>query len=314
MRNRLLVVGCAVVGIAAGAAAQNAIGDLESTDASVKGAVTLSAAGTRVLSGTNITAGESRASVRLARGGRLDICPRSALSISSSQSGRELMLALGTGAMETHYQLPASADTILTPDFRIMLAGPGKFEFAVAVDARGNTCVRSLPGNGASAIVYEQMGDGIYQVPPGSQVLFRDGTVRNPDTLIPGDCGCPPAQNLRAETEPKPMPSRPEEPARAGNPGEPALSRPPSPAPGELHVQVDAPFVFRGDAPTAPPPPIVAQLESRGLPPMLLAVPALPPAAPPAPPSKPPVQMAEAKPPSKGLFHRIKAMFGSIFH
>ena len=294
------IVGALVLSVAVAAAGQTAIGDLTATDASVKGAVSVSASGTRVLSGSSISAGQSRASVRLERGGTLDICPRTSLSITSSEKGGELLLALGEGAVETHYELGAVADSIVTPDFRIMLAGPGKFHFAISSDLRGDTCVRSLAGNAASAIVYEQMGQGIYQVQPGGQVLFHDGTVEKPETMVPPNCGCP---------APKAVPG-----------GETKLLAPliSSPAASNLTatdnvtVQVDAPFVFRAEEPKVPPPPQVARLESRRLPPVLLRVRALPPPKP-LPKAKkaetaaPPAE--SAKPQHKGLFQRIRNWF-----
>lgn len=301
------MLGCAFLGFTLTAAAQAppapaasaagpVIGDLVSTDASVRGAVTLSATGARVMSGSNITAGESRASLRLLRGGRIDVCPRSSLSISSSPTGHELVLALGTGALEAHYQLPAAADTIITPDFRVLLAGPGKFDIAVAADSLGNTCVRSLSGNGASAIVYEQMGDGVYQVQPGGQVLFHDGTVKNPETLMPPDCGCPAPEPPRAQAQANSQPTPPLE-------SDSAASNSSSLSPTTTHVEVDAPFVFRAKESSAPPAPLVAHLQARGMPPMLLAVPVLPPAAPPPP--------AAAKPKPKSFFQRLKSWFGA---
>ncbi len=287
------MLGCAVFGFAVAAAAQApSIGDLVSTDASVKGAVTLSAAGAHVHSGSNITAGDSRALLRLERGGLVYVCPRSSLSVTSSPSGRELALAVGTGSLEAHYEMAATADIIITPDFRIVLAGPGRFDIAVAADSLGNTCVRSLAGDGAAALVYEQMGDGVYQVQPGGQVLFHNGTVKDPELLMPPDCGCPAPEPPRAPVQQQLIP----QPDSAG-------SNSSSPAPTTTHVEVDAPFVFRGDEPSAPPAPLVASLAARGLPPMLLAVSVLPPPVPSAP-------AAANKPKPRGLFHRIKAWFG----
>jgi hypothetical protein len=267
MRISLAIAGALVLGLAVTAAAQSAIGDLSATDASVKGAVSFSASGTQLLSGSSVTAGQSRASLRLVRGGTLEICPRTALSITGSGKSGELLLALGNGALETHYELGAVADSIVTPDFRILLAGPGKFHLAVSVDLRGDTCVRALAGNAASAIVYEQMGQGVYQVPAGGQVLFHDGTVQNPEMMVPPNCGCPAASA-----------PRPEAAVKAADAPAPAPQPAPASAADNVTVLVDAPFVFRAEEPQAPPPPLVASLQARPLPATLVQVRPLPPA------------------------------------
>ena len=107
---------------------------------------TLVEAGSRVASGSTIAAREETAVLRLARGGEIRVCPNTTVSVATSPDGQSLMLGMNTGAMETHYHLNESSDSILTPDFRVVLPGPGEFNLAVNSDARGDTCVSSLAG------------------------------------------------------------------------------------------------------------------------------------------------------------------------
>jgi len=200
----LLSAFCLSAELRAQQSTNGSIGEVFATDASVTGSVILAAGGTRVASGSTVAAGRTTASLRLDRGGEVRVCPGTSVAVTASARSKGLMLSLSGGTVETHYSVGSSADTIQTPDFRILFPGPGDFHFAVRADASGNTCIRALDGNTASIVVSEVMGDGSYQVRPNEQVTFNDGKVSN---AVPfGKCGCAPVrESLKADSAaPKP--------------------------------------------------------------------------------------------------------------
>jgi hypothetical protein len=323
------------------------IGEIFASDASVHGAVRLAGSGMQVMSGSSVAAGQATALLHLARGGNIRICPRTNLSLSSSPSGRDLMFGMSTGAVEAEYSLAASADAILTPDFRILLAGPGAFHVAIGADVRGNTCVRSLDNNSASVIISELMGDGTYQVKPGEQVIFRNGKLADPDHGF-GECGCATSTPMLRATSPPPQlvvapPAKPNPPSPDATPiPEPAVpnvadlkqapahifSLPPVDPPAqpanavplpntnEIHVQVDAPFFFSANDVQPAPLEQVAHLTLSTTPELAL-IPAPPQPVEVLPPPAPPqavVITRKAPPPKPGkFFGKVRAFFASIF-
>ena len=278
-------------------------------------------------SGSSVTAGSDTTILHLPRGGEVRVCPGTTLSVTPSSSKRDFMFGMGTGAIETHYALNASSDAVLTPDFRIMFAGPGEFHFAISADSHGNTCVRGLRGNTSSAVVSELMGTRLYQVKPSEQVVFRSGQIDKVDTDVPLECGCPPpAPVLRASSPPPIQVADANLPAKArigegSSPtanGDMRLSNGPetaplpASAPNETHVQIDAPFVFsaKNRAKSATPPaPIdaVRDLPVEDTPDQPVHIDAVIQSPPDKPADKP------AKQDHRGFFGHIKGFFSGMF-
>lgn len=278
-------------------------------------------AGSRFAAGSSLTAGSETAVLQLARGGEVRVCPGTTLSVTPSKSSKDLMLGMNTGALETHYRLDASADTVLTPDFRILFAGPGEFHYAVSSDSHGNTCVRGLSGNSSSATVSELIGDRVYQVKPNEQAVFHSGRIDQVGTDVPLECGCPPpVPVLRTDASPgkivpdngspditlteRAAPTFPQ--TLSGGPETQPL---PAGQPNEVHVQVDAPLVFQAKKPTAA---AAAPAEEVAALPMESSVRMVPLEAHVQPP-EPPVVSTEAKPEHRGFLGRVKGFFSAIF-
>lgn len=290
-------------------------------------------AGARIGAGASVVAGSDTAVLHLSRGGEIRVCPGTSVSVTPSQDKHELMLGMSTGALEAHYALDAAADSVLTPDFRILFAGPGEFHYAVSADSHGNTCVRGLMGNTSAAIVSELMGDRTYQVKPTEQAVFHSGRIDKVDADVPLECGCPPpVPVLKTNTPSAPLPEAalPDKTHLGGipnsadanstighhappAPSQPALSNGPETAalppskPDEVQIQVEAPLVFSAKNRVASPGVQAAAalpVEDSSTRQMRLDTVVQPP--PPAPPSP------QAKV-HHSLLGRIKGFFVAIF-
>jgi hypothetical protein len=311
------------------AAAQETIGQLYASDASVKGSVIFANSGTSVLSGSSIQAGAQAASLKLDRGGSVLVCEGTKLSVTSSQNGRELLFSLNSGNLELNYPLGAEADTLLTPDLRLLMPGPGTVHVAVRVTPQGDTCVQSLPWNVSAVVVSETMGDATYQVKPDEAVLFRGGRLGD-SSKSKQNCGCPtspPVQVAKAAPPPPPA-AQPKSAAPMGSapvvsastpgqakPGEPMASAPPSPTPPppEQHLAVAAPFVYRASDPIPDLTENVAILRLENDKVIQLEPTVLPPASAKKKAPQNTTQTAQ-KAQSHGFFSKIGSFFAAIFH
>jgi hypothetical protein len=283
--------------------AQQPIGTVQAQNVTVRGAVTLTGKSAELRSGAQISTADQPATINLARGGILRICPRSSLQITASPSGKELLIALDAGAVETNYLLSGSADTIMTTDFQLQLTGPGVFHYTIGAQ-QTRLCAHALAGTNASLIVAETLGSGTYQVRPGDRTAFKDGSVANADAQDASICGCPESVVQAAP----PQLGFPEQQSQAAAQAIASGSAPPvappisgvpetTAQPNETITQVSVPLAFKGaeeEVPPLPAPPPVADVE----------LPKLPEVA------KPVVQ----PPPKRRSTNWLKRFFSKIFH
>lgn len=304
--------------LCASACAQAPLGELFASAPGAPAAAQTAGTGMEVLPGSNLSAGMAPATLKLARGGQVRICPRSRMSINSS--GQGLVLGTSVGALEFDYRVAQGAtDVLFTPDFEIRL-GPGAYHFAVGVTNRGDTCFKPLSGNTSGTVFSELMGPEIYGLAPDEAALFPGGKVEGHAALAEA-CGCPAPAVMRATVDPEPTISTRRSEATSQPHGMPLseVTKPlPPDQPGQAHLEVETPFVF-----SVPAPGTVAKLRFSSLPnadfPQEDAEPVVLPASPaPAPvaevKSEPPPPAPRVKKEGKGFLARLKGFFGGLFH
>jgi len=295
--------------------AQQTIGELYATDASVKGSVILAGSGTSVLSGSQIAAGAQTATLKLERGGSVLVCPGTSLSVSSSQNVRQLLSSVNSGNIELDYPIGSASDNLLTPDFRLLLPGPGKIHVAMRVTANGDTCVQSLSSNSSSLVVAEAMGDASYQVKQDEAVLFKGGHIQG-SARSHQSCGCPappPVPVRVARTAPPVVEIPTPLPPTSGAALAAAMDES-APVMPESHLSMEAPFVFSGAGVPPDMTAVVAHLKLESTQLVSLQPVVLPPGKQKKSEPKTQTVAANSSQEKGGMFSKIGSFFASIFH
>jgi hypothetical protein len=191
---------------AANQASPIAIVSIDSSDAAKAATVTgaLEVVGGRafIAAAGTITSGNETTRVVLPHRGEMRVCALSSIKLAadSSAAGGEtpgLLMAMDHGAVEMSYASVAdlkNADTLLTPDFRILIGGPGAADIKVRLGSKGDTCVDNSGANGPYIVVSSVFEGGAYRVQPGQRVMFQHGSLHEVVDQEKEPCGCPPSE------------------------------------------------------------------------------------------------------------------------
>jgi hypothetical protein len=167
--------------------------------ATVTGALEVSSGRAMIAASGTVTAGSRTTRVLLPRRGELLVCARTEVKLAADGAVQGdapgLLLALSHGAMEL--SLAGShgahnADVLMTPDFRILVSGPGSAEVKVRLGQQGDTCIDNVGASAPYVLVSSLFEGGAYRVQPGQRVSFQHGSLHTVVDQEKESCGCPP--------------------------------------------------------------------------------------------------------------------------
>ena len=145
----------------------------------------------------SITSGSETAHVTLPYRGTLLVCSSTTVKLAADSSVPSgdvpgLLMAMDRGAVEVDFATGRNSDSLLTPDFRILISGPGAANVKVRLGPMGDTCVDN-PGADAPYVLVSSVFDGgAYRVQPGQRVMFQHGSLHEVVDQEKESCGCPP--------------------------------------------------------------------------------------------------------------------------
>ena len=166
--------------------------------ATVTGALQVTAGKTLIVASGSVTSADKMTEVALPRRGTLRVCASTTVKLTSDASVPAgeipgLMMALDHGAIEADLATGRNSDMVLTPDFRILISGPGTANLKMRLGSKGDTCVDNAGASAPYVLVTSLFGDGMYRVQPGQRVMFEHGSVHEVVDQEKEPCGCPPA-------------------------------------------------------------------------------------------------------------------------
>jgi hypothetical protein len=239
----------------------------------------------------SITAGDRTTTVVLPHRGTLRVCATTTVKLAADSSmpasdAQGLLMAIDRGALETSYATGQNADIILTPNFRILIGGPGASELKVRLGDEGDTCVDNVGANAPYVVVTSLFEGGLYRVQPGQRVMFQHGSLGQVVDNEKESCGCPPPPSASGNEFPLAQ--------SEGLAPTPAIV-PAPPQPANISPAITLPLVHNApDATTqtAPAPPTTPAQASQAV------------------PTTPTVAAEKKKP---GFFTRVGNFFKKIF-
>jgi hypothetical protein len=269
---------CVAVGAVMASAQETPIAYVATTGVTVSGSMSVENGRASIGNDGTVTAGDSTAMVKLARGGDMEVCAstRVHLSRDTTVAGADdsaLMIALDRGALEANYVPGKYSDVLLTPDLRILISGPGTADLRVRVNEKGDTCVDNRGVGAPYVTVTSNFAGGVYRVQANQRVMFEHGSLDEVVDNEPEPCGCPTTaapvvvasdsaaantNGANSTNEATPATAA----AVAANPfplaqseglaAAPAAPEKPVVPPGEAHAEVQAPITY--DAAKTPNP------------------------------------------------------------
>jgi hypothetical protein len=207
----------------------------------VTGALQVTGGRALIAAGGTVISGLSTTDVLLPNRGVLHICASTSVKLAADSSVPSgdlpgLMMAMDHGAIEASFTAVHNADTVLTPDFRILIGGPGAANVKIRLGDGGDTCVdnpRTTTGDAPYVLVTSVFDGSLYRVQSGQRVMFQHGSIQEVVDQEKEPCGCPPSpaqttgnefplaqsEGLAPTSAPVPAPAQPA--------GKPANAAPP---------------------------------------------------------------------------------------